>query len=49
MNVKNSFLKTLAQIGLSSAKKAAGTASQYGIYQATEPKGISKISVNKNA
>ena len=49
MNLKNSFLKALAQVGLSSAKKAAGTASQYGIYQATEPKEISKTSVKRNA
>jgi cyclic lactone autoinducer peptide len=49
MDLKNSFLKALAQVGLSSAKKAAGTASQYGIYQTTEPKGISITRVKKNA
>lgn len=49
MKVKHSLLKALAQVGYTSAIKAAGTASQYGVYQATEPHAVSITRIKKNA
>ncbi len=49
MKVKNYLLKALAQVGYKSAMNAGGTASQYGTYQAIEPKAVSEIRNKKNA
>ena len=49
MKVKKSLLNALAQFGYKSAMKAGGTASQYGVYQAKEPKTVSEIRNKKNA
>jgi cyclic lactone autoinducer peptide len=49
MKVKKSLLNAIAQFGYKSAMKAGGTASQYGVYQAKEPKAVSEIRNKKNA
>ncbi len=49
MKVKNCLLKAIAQFGYKSAIKAGGAASQYGTYQAVEPKAVSEIRSRKNA
>lgn len=41
MKVKDKVLKSLATLGYKSAMKAGGTASQYGTYQAQEPREVS--------
>lgn len=43
MELKKSLLKTIAHVGYKSAIMAGGTASQYGVYQAREPKAVSEI------
>jgi len=48
MKVKGMLLKSLASLGYKSAMKAGGTASQYGTYQAPEPREVS-ILREKNA
>lgn len=48
MKVKGMLLKSLASLGYKSAMKAGGTASQYGTYQAAEPREVS-ILREKNA
>lgn len=49
MKVKETLLKAVAQFGYKSAMSAGGTASQYGVYQAREPKAVSEIRNKKNA
>ncbi len=49
MKVKKSLLNALAQFGYKSAMKAGGTASQYGVYQAKEPKAVSELRNKENA
>ena len=49
MKVKNYLLKVIADLGYKSAMNAGGTASQYGTYQAVEPKAVSEIRNKKNA
>jgi cyclic lactone autoinducer peptide len=41
--LKEKVLKVVAKLGYGAAMKAGGTASQYGIYQAKEPKVISEL------
>jgi cyclic lactone autoinducer peptide len=48
MKVKKYLLNAIAQFGYKSAMKAGGTASQYGVYQANEPKAVSEIRSKKN-
>lgn len=48
MKIKNHLLKAIAQFGYKSAMNAGGTASQYGVYQAREPKAVSEIRNKKN-
>lgn len=48
MKVKNYLLNALAQIGYKSALNAGGTASQYGTYQAIEPKAVSEMRNKKS-
>jgi cyclic lactone autoinducer peptide len=43
MKVKGMLLKSLASLGYNSAMKAGGTASQYGTYQAVEPREVSVL------
>ena len=49
MKVKNLLLKAVAGLGYKSALNAGGTASQYGTYQAAEPKSISELRNKKKA
>ncbi len=49
MKVRDNLLKAIAKFGYKSAMNAGGTASQYGTYQAKEPKAISEIRSKKNA
>lgn len=45
--LKENVLKVIARIGYKSALKAGGAASQYGIYQAKEPKELTKLRESK--
>lgn len=47
MKVKTIVLKSLAELGYKSAMKAGGTASQYGTYQAPEPKEVTLLREKK--
>lgn len=47
MKVKGMLLKSLASLGYKSAMKAGGTASQYGTYQAVEPKEVALLRQKK--
>ncbi len=49
MKVKSYLLRAIARLGYKSAMNAGGTASQYGVYQAKEPKAVSEIRNKKNA
>jgi cyclic lactone autoinducer peptide len=48
MKVKRSLLNAIAKLGYKSAMTAGGTASQYGVYQAREPKAVSELRSKKN-
>lgn len=41
---KTALAKVLSKIGTTAAKKAAGSASQFGYHQAKEPTNLKKIS-----
>ncbi len=41
--LKEKAMKAVAKLGYLSAKKASGTASQYGIHQAVEPKKVAEL------
>ncbi len=40
---RSALAKVLAKIGTSAAKKAAGSASQFGYHQAKEPAALKKV------